>query len=149
MIYITLQQGTLSYTWRYTLEPWHMAKQLKCKPCRLKKPFAKGALSYTMDSQEGDANTPSRMLSRGRLVVSPDMTVGDLMKVLELSSQISCLAAAEILNKCGIPCLLNCTFYPSSPVASNWRHWIAADASGKPSRIRSTVCSGINLSSKA
>ena len=35
-----------------------------------------------MDSQEGDANTPSRMLSRGRLVVSPDMTVGDLMKVL-------------------------------------------------------------------
>ena len=59
-----------------------MAKQLECKPCRLRKPFVEGALSYTMDSLEGDANTPSKMLSRGRQVVSPDMTVGDLMKVL-------------------------------------------------------------------
>ena len=35
-----------------------------------------------MDSQEGDANTPSRMLSSGRPVASHDMTVGGLMKVL-------------------------------------------------------------------
>ena len=35
-----------------------------------------------MDSQEGDANTPNRMLTRGRLVVDPDMTVADLMKVM-------------------------------------------------------------------
>ena len=60
-----------------------MAKQLECKPCRLKKPFVEGALGYTMDSQEGDANTPVRMLTRGRLVVDPDMAVADLMKVLD------------------------------------------------------------------
>ena len=38
-----------------------------------------------MDSQEGDAHTPNRMLNvqwRGRLVVDPDQTVADLMKVL-------------------------------------------------------------------
>ena len=59
-----------------------MAKQLECKPCRLKKPFVEGALSYTMDCQEGDANTPIRMLTGGRLVVDPDMAAADLMKVL-------------------------------------------------------------------